>query len=130
VITSAGVVLAGTFFVMAAMPITVLTEIGFSIAIGVLFDALIVRTLLVPALGFMLGEKMWWPAHFDHSAGSRPGVGARKPQQISIPADQQIIPPAAPAAPGNGSSAPSGPPAPSEPPLPDWTRIGGSSRYR
>ncbi|MGH2959848.1 MAG: MMPL family transporter, partial [Solirubrobacterales bacterium] len=118
VITSAGVVLAGTFFVMAAMPMTVLTEIGFSIAIGVLFDALIVRTLLVPALGFMLGEKMWWPTRFDQvSSGAR-----NLPPQISVPLEQQSPPPMAPAG---------GPPPDSfELPLPDWTRIGGSSRYR
>ena len=41
VITSAGVVLAGTFLVMAAMPMTVLTEIGFAIAIGVLIWAFV-----------------------------------------------------------------------------------------
>lgn len=123
VITSAGVVLAGTFFVMAAMPMTVLTEIGFSIAIGVLFDALIVRTLLVPALGFMLGEKMWWPARFEHAAPSAPPVAAGKPPQISIPTDQQLIPPVAT---GNGAAPPA---APQETPLPDWTRIGRSSRY-
>lgn len=119
VITSAGVVLAGTFFVMAAMPMTVLTEIGFSIAIGVLFDALIVRTLLVPALGFMLGEKMWWPAHFDHHGSRAPRIEHGQPQQI--------LPPSAPAAPSNGAAAS---PAPFETPLPDWTRIGGSTRYR
>lgn len=62
VITSAGVVLAGTFLVMASMPITTLTEIGFAIALGVLFDALVVRTALVPALGFIVGRAMWWPA--------------------------------------------------------------------
>ncbi len=62
VITSAGLVLAGTFFVMASMPITMLTEIGVAIALGVLFDALVVRTLLVPALGFLLGRRMWWPS--------------------------------------------------------------------
>ncbi|MBJ7354290.1 MAG: MMPL family transporter [Thermoleophilaceae bacterium] len=121
VITSAGVVLAGTFFVMAAMPMTVLTEIGFSIAIGVLFDALIVRTLMVPALGFMLGEKMWWPAHFDQAGKVAPQVAAGPPQQIAVPAEQQVVPQATPA---------TAPPAPFETPLPDWTRIGGSSRYR
>lgn len=74
VITSAGVALAGTFLVLAVMPITMLTEIGFAIAAGVLFDALIVRTMLVPALGFMLGEKMWWPARLraQTSAGRTP----------------------------------------------------------
>ena len=117
VITSAGVVLAGTFFVMAAMPMTVLTEIGFAIAIGVLFDALIVRTLLVPALGFMLGDKMWWPASFDAIDQGTPSA----PPQISVPAEQRPAPPVAPAG---------GPAAPFETPLPDWTRLGGSSRYR
>jgi RND superfamily putative drug exporter len=116
VITSAGVVLAGTFFVMAAMPITVLTEIGFAIALGVLFDALIVRTALVPALGFMLGDKMWWPAKFEH-ADAQPAA----PKQISVPLGQ---------APATVDSPPPPADAPFEPPLPDWTRIGGSSRYR
>jgi RND superfamily putative drug exporter len=117
VITSAGIVLAGTFFVMAAMPMTVLTEIGFAIAIGVLFDALIVRTLLVPALGFMLGEKMWWPARFDQADAT----SSNEPPQISVPAEQQTQSPVAPAG---------GPADSFELPLPDWTRIGGSSRYR
>ena len=118
VITSAGIVLAGTFFVMAAMPMTVLTEIGFAIAIGVLFDALIVRTLLVPALGFMLGEKMWWPARFDQPDASP----TNEPPQISVPPEQQAQSPIAPAGGGPKDSF--------ELPLPDWTRIGGSTRYR
>jgi RND superfamily putative drug exporter len=119
VITSAGVVLAGTFLVMAAMPITVLTEIGFAIAIGVLFDALIVRTMLVPALGFMLGEKMWWPAHFHPEDAVSTN---RQPPQLVVP-DAQLPPMLAQA---------DDPPlwAPEENPLPDWTRVGGSSRYR
>lgn len=69
VITSAGIVLAGTFFVMAAMPITTLTEIGFAIAVGVVFDALVVRTMLVPALGFLLGDKLWWPSRLTATQG-------------------------------------------------------------
>jgi RND superfamily putative drug exporter len=123
VITSAGVVLAGTFFVMAAMPMTVLTEIGFAIAIGVLFDALVVRTTLVPALAFMLGDAMWWPAKFDQQQKQ---VDTGLPQQISVPVEQQPISPSTPA------TGPGAPPAPFEldAPLPDWTRIGGSSRYR
>lgn len=115
VITSAGIVLAGTFFVMAAMPITVLTEIGFAIAVGVLFDALIVRTLLVPALGFMLGDKLWWPAKLSAVDGA-----AVLPPQIGVPAEQGPVTPLAPQP---------GAPTRIETPLPDWTRVGGSSRY-
>lgn len=117
VITSAGIVLAGTFFVMAAMPITVLTEIGFAIAVGVLFDALVVRTLLVPALGFMLGEKLWWPAKLSAVDGANV-----EPPQIGVPAQQQ--PQVSPLPPQTD-----GPPPRIETPLPDWTRVGGSSRY-
>jgi putative drug exporter of the RND superfamily len=62
VITSAGVVLAGTFSVLATLPLVFLTEIGFTIAFGVLLDTLIVRSLLVPALVFDIGPKVWWPA--------------------------------------------------------------------
>ena len=54
VITSAGVVLAGTFSILAVLPLVFLTELGFTIAIGVLLDTLIVRSILVPALAFDL----------------------------------------------------------------------------
>ncbi|MFY9265471.1 MAG: MMPL family transporter [Solirubrobacterales bacterium] len=86
VITSAGVVLAGTFLVLASMPLTMLTEIGFAIALGVLFDALVVRTTLIPALGFILGEKMWWPAAL---ARRRPPVedAAPPPQAGQVESD-------------------------------------------
>ena len=62
VITAAGIVLAGTFSVLAVLPLVFLTEIGFVIAFGVLLDTFIVRSLLVPALAFELGPKIWWPS--------------------------------------------------------------------
>jgi putative drug exporter of the RND superfamily len=61
VITSAGLVLAGTFSTLAALPLVFLTEIGFTIAIGVLIDTLLVRSLLVPALVLEIGDRVWWP---------------------------------------------------------------------
>ena len=48
VITSAGIVLAGTFAVLAVLPLVFLTEIGFAIAFGVLLDTFVVRSTLVP----------------------------------------------------------------------------------
>jgi putative drug exporter of the RND superfamily len=62
VITSAGIVLAGTFSVLASLPLIFLTEIGFVIAFGVLLDTFIVRSVLVPALVFDIGPKVWWPS--------------------------------------------------------------------
>ncbi|MEI7888793.1 MAG: MMPL family transporter [Actinomycetes bacterium] len=62
VITSAGIVLAGTFAILGVLPLVALTEIGFVIAFGVLLDTFIVRSILVPALVFDVGEKVWWPS--------------------------------------------------------------------
>jgi RND superfamily putative drug exporter len=62
VITSAGVVLAGTFAVLAVLPLVTLTQMGFAIAFGLLLDALVVRSVLVPALALDLGPRVWWPS--------------------------------------------------------------------
>jgi RND superfamily putative drug exporter len=70
VITSAGLVLAGTFSTLAVLPLVALTEIGFTIAIGVLIDTFIVRSLLVPALVLEIGDRVWWPSALARVAGS------------------------------------------------------------
>ncbi len=62
VITSAGIVLAGVFAVLGVLPLVFLTEIGFVVAFGVLLDTFIVRSILVPALTFELGPKIWAPS--------------------------------------------------------------------
>ncbi len=62
VITSAGVVLAGTFSALAVLPLVFLTEIGFVIAFGVLLDTFLVRSVLVPALVLDIGPRVWWPS--------------------------------------------------------------------
>src|SRR5215469_7182444 len=62
VITSAGFVLAGTFAVLATIPSTFLTEIGFAVAFGILLDTIVVRSVLVTALNLDLGRWMWWPS--------------------------------------------------------------------
>jgi putative drug exporter of the RND superfamily len=71
VITSAGVVLAGTFSVLASLPLVFLTEIGFVIAFGVLLDTFIVRSLLVPASVFDIGPRVWWPSTLSQSMERR-----------------------------------------------------------
>ncbi|MGZ4270262.1 MAG: MMPL family transporter [Solirubrobacteraceae bacterium] len=74
VITSAGIVLAGTFAVLAVLPLVFLTEIGFVIAFGVLLDTFLVRSVLVPALVLDAGDRVWWPSSW---ARSRRRAGAR-----------------------------------------------------
>jgi RND superfamily putative drug exporter len=66
VITSAGIVLAGTFSVLAVLPLTFLTELGFVVAFGVLLDTFLVRSVLVPALALMAGDEFWWPSALSH----------------------------------------------------------------
>ena len=61
VITSAGILLAAVFAVLGVLPLITLTQIGIIVCIGVLLDTLLVRTLIVPALAFITGEKFWWP---------------------------------------------------------------------
>jgi len=62
VITSAGILLAAVFAVLGVLPLITLTQIGIIVCIGVLLDTLLVRTVIVPALAFIAGEKFWWPS--------------------------------------------------------------------
>ena len=66
VITSAGVVLAATFGVLGVLPLVFLAQLGFAVAFGVLLDALVVRSLLVPALVRIIGPRIWWPSKLQH----------------------------------------------------------------
>ncbi|MFI1725366.1 MMPL family transporter [Streptomyces sp. NPDC020489] len=61
VITSAGVMLAATFAALGVIPLAFLVQIAFIVALGVLLDTLVVRSLLVPALVRDLGAVAWWP---------------------------------------------------------------------
>jgi RND superfamily putative drug exporter len=68
VITSAGIVLAATFVVLGVLPIVFLAEIGFAVAFGVLMDTVLVRSIIVPALSYDLGRKIWWPSKLSRAA--------------------------------------------------------------
>jgi RND superfamily putative drug exporter len=76
VITSAGIVLAGTFSVLAVLPLTFLTELGFVVAFGVLLDTFLVRSVLVPALALMAGDKFWWPSALSRGGEAPPTAPA------------------------------------------------------
>ncbi|MDE3203268.1 MAG: MMPL family transporter [Acidobacteriota bacterium] len=68
VITSAGVVLAATFAVLAVLPLVFLSELGFAVAFGVLLDTIVVRSVLVPALSHDIGRWIWWPSRLARDA--------------------------------------------------------------
>jgi putative drug exporter of the RND superfamily len=84
VITSAGIVLAGTFSVLGVLPLVVLTEIGFTVAFGVLLDTLIVRSILVPALTLDVGKRMWWPSALSDSDAGEPPQGGGEPEAVVV----------------------------------------------
>lgn len=65
VITSAGLVLAATFLVLGTLPLVFVAELGTAVALGVMLDTLIVRSVLVTALNLDLGSRIWWPSSLD-----------------------------------------------------------------
>jgi RND superfamily putative drug exporter len=86
VITSAGILLAAVFAVLGVLPIITLTQIGVIVGLGVLLDTLLVRTVLVPALATLLGDRFWWP--------SRPAAGAVAEPAAPEPVAAGVTPPA------------------------------------
>ena len=81
VITSAGLILAGTFATLSTLPLVILTEIGVTVAIGVLIDTVIVRSVLVTALTLDIGRWMWWPSRL-----ARPSPVEISPQEAAVTA--------------------------------------------
>ncbi|OSC28002.1 hypothetical protein B8W69_12300 [Mycobacterium vulneris] len=63
VITSAGIVLAAVFCVLGVLPLIVLTQLGIIVGLGILLDTFVVRTLVIPALFALIGDRIWWPTN-------------------------------------------------------------------
>ena len=78
VITSAGVVLAATFAALGVIPIMFLVQLAFIVAFGVLLDTVLVRSLLVPALAYDIGPRIWWPSKLGRTDGGN-AVQPREP---------------------------------------------------
>jgi putative drug exporter of the RND superfamily len=76
VITSAGIILAGTFAVLAMLPITILLELGTVVAFGVLVDTFVVRSMLVPAIVTVVGDRSWWPSALARRAAPAEAIEA------------------------------------------------------
>ncbi|WP_173076069.1 MMPL family transporter [Phytohabitans rumicis] len=82
VITSAGLVLAGTFAVLATLPLTAFAEIGFAVAFGVLLDTIVVRAVLVTSLNLDIGRHMWHPSRLAKVPDESPAEAAREPTEV------------------------------------------------
>ena len=82
VITSAGIILAGTFAVLLTLPVTFIFDLGFMVAIGILLDTFIVRTIMVPALIELVGDRVWWPS--TARGGGRALHEAREDTTVSV----------------------------------------------
>ncbi|MCQ8827589.1 MMPL family transporter [Streptomyces malaysiensis] len=74
VIASAGLVLAATFAVLATLPMVMLVEMGFVVAVGVLLDTFLVRTYLVTSASLLLKRWVWWPGALFRRTAAGPGV--------------------------------------------------------
>jgi putative drug exporter of the RND superfamily len=83
VITSAGLVLAATFAVLGSLPLVFLAELGTAVALGVILDTMIVRSVLVTALNIDLGGKIWWPSSLDRN-GHTVDPGTPEPERESL----------------------------------------------
>ncbi|MFF3939687.1 MMPL family transporter [Streptomyces phaeofaciens] len=79
VITSAGLVLAGTFAALGTLPMVAFAEIGFAVALGVLLDTFVVRSILVTSLFLDIGPKVWWP----HRLAREDGVDAPAEPEVT-----------------------------------------------
>ena len=79
VITSAGLILAGTFGVLLVLPLYQLMAIGFAVAFGVLLDTFLVRSILVPAIVWLVGDRSWWPSRLGAEIVGEPMVPPRAP---------------------------------------------------
>jgi len=71
VITSAGIILAGTFAALILQQLELLQQIGFAVAAGVLLDTFVVRALLVPSIVLLLGRWNWWPSAASRQQAER-----------------------------------------------------------
>src|SRR5918993_907114 len=89
VITSAGLILAGTFGSMATASLMILFQVGVAVAIGVLIDTFLVRSILVPAITTLVGDWAWWPSGRRSRAVVAPQEG---PSGVPVAAAAAALP--------------------------------------
>ena len=99
VVTSAGFVFAATMAAMTLSKLTVIAQLGSTIAIGLLVDTLIVRSLLMPSIATLLGRWFWWPqVVYPRGDNARP---ASAPEPATTTPQPGLAAPAAPTGPSS-----------------------------
>jgi putative drug exporter of the RND superfamily len=88
-VTSAGMVLAGTFAVFAVIGGrgsggSQIVDVGIGIAVGILMDTFIVRTVLVPCTVVLLGRWNWWPSKLGKLNIKPEAGGERDAQPLGV----------------------------------------------
>lgn len=81
VITSAGIVLAAVFCVLGVLPLIVLTQLGIIVGLGILLDTFVVRTLVIPALFALIGDRIWWPTNPAHTKAVERQADRKQPER-------------------------------------------------
>ena len=84
VITSAGIILAGTFSVLMTLPVTFTFDLGLMVALGILLDTFVVRTIMVPAAVELIGDRIWWPSTAQAGGALREDTGASGGQAAQL----------------------------------------------
>jgi RND superfamily putative drug exporter len=74
IITSAGVIFAGTFAALISSPLNSIAEAGTAITLGLLLDTFLVRSFVVPAIAMLLGRWNWWPSGYALKTSTRPST--------------------------------------------------------
>jgi putative drug exporter of the RND superfamily len=82
-VAAAGIILAGTFGVLLLSPLSMLAQIGFGVAIGILLSAFVVSTFFVPALTALVGHAAWWPGHADRARIKDSEPPAEEPAELA-----------------------------------------------
>lgn len=83
VITSAGIVLAAVFAALGVLPLVTLSQLGLIVGLGVLVDTLIVRTVIVPAIFSLVGDRIWWPGRLKPSNAEGRGESAYESRELT-----------------------------------------------
>lgn len=88
VITSAGIVLAAVFAALGMLPLVTLGQLGLIVGLGVIIDTLVVRTVIVPAIFSLMGDRIWWPSKAPGQELTRAAASSLPPQNQDDSAEE------------------------------------------